>query len=283
MSFITILQLRQTRILTKCLLEQYLKRYLRCQTKFYCIKHTSHKNAINSKDRTIKRKALKARILEDIKETKKKVEGIIERENIWTVPNLLCVGRMVTSPYLSYLILSQDYQVALWLLAFAGVSDLADGWIARTWSSQASKLGSFLDPVADKLLVGTLFLSLAWVGLIPVPLTCLVVARDIALVVAASYIRYRSLPAPKTLARYFDPTHATVQLAPTIASKLNTAVQLSFAAGTVAAPVFHFVNHPVLQCLCYITAISTLAGGISYLTSRNTYKFLRKKKVSTRS
>ncbi|KAF7418625.1 hypothetical protein HZH68_001278 [Vespula germanica] len=220
----------------------------------------SHKNAINSKDRTIKRKALKARILEDIKETKKKVEGIIERENIWTVPNLLCVGRMVTSPYLSYLILSQDYQVALWLLAFAGVSDLADGWIARTWSSQASKLGSFLDPVADKLLVGTLFLSLAWVGLIPVPLTCLVVARDIALVVAASYIRYRSLPAPKTLARYFDPTHATVQLAPTIASKLNTAVQLSFAAGTVAAPVFHFVNHPVLQCLCYITAISTLAG-----------------------
>lgn len=190
---------------------------------------------------------------------------------------------MVTSPYLSYLILSQDYQVALWLLAFAGVSDLADGWIARTWSSQASKLGSFLDPVADKLLVGTLFLSLAWVGLIPVPLTCLVVARDIALVVAASYIRYRSLPAPKTLARYFDPTHATVQLAPTIASKLNTAVQLSFAAGTVAAPVFHFVNHPVLQCLCYITAISTLAGGISYLTSRNTYKFLRKKKVSTRS
>lgn len=87
-------------------------------------------------------------------------------------------------------------QIALWLLAFAGVSDLADGWIARTWTSQASKLGSFLDPVADKLLVGTLFLSLAWVGLIPVPLTCLVVTRDIALVTAASYIRYRSLPPP---------------------------------------------------------------------------------------
>lgn len=282
MNFITILPLKQTRILKKCLLEEYLKRYLRCQAKLYCIKHTSHKNSINLKDRAIKRKALKVRILEDIKRTKKKVEGIIEKENIWTVPNLLCVGRMVTSPYLSYLILSQNYQVALWLLAFAGVSDLADGWIARTWSSQASKLGSFLDPVADKLLVGTLFLSLAWVGLIPVPLTCLVVARDITLVAAASYIRYRSLPAPKTLARYFDPTHATVQLAPTIVSKLNTAVQLAFAAGTVAAPVFHFVNHPVLQVLCYVTAISTFAGGISYLTSRNTYKFLRKKRISTK-
>jgi len=87
-------------------------------------------------------------------------------------------------------------QIALWLLAFAGLSDLADGWIARTWTSQASKLGSFLDPVADKLLVGTLFLSLAWVGLIPVPLTCLVVMRDVVLVTAASYIRYRSLPPP---------------------------------------------------------------------------------------
>ncbi|KAK2581721.1 hypothetical protein KPH14_002205 [Odynerus spinipes] len=190
---------------------------------------------------------------------------------------------MVTSPYLSYLILSQDYQIALWLLAIAGVSDLADGWIARTWTSQASKLGSFLDPVADKFLVGTLFLSLAWVGLIPVPLTCLVVTRDVVLVAAASYIRYRSLPAPKTLTRYFDPTHATVQLAPTITSKLNTAVQLAFAAGTVAAPVFHFVDHPVLQCLCYVTAISTVAGGFSYLISRDTYKFLRKKKVSSRS
>lgn len=87
-------------------------------------------------------------------------------------------------------------QIALWLLAFAGLSDLADGWIARTWTSQASKLGSFLDPVADKLLVGTLFLSLAWVDLIPVPLTCLVVTRDVVLVTAASYIRYRSLPPP---------------------------------------------------------------------------------------
>lgn len=198
-------------------------------------------------------------------------------------------------------------QVALWLLAFAGLSDLADGWIARTWTSQASKFGSFLDPVADKLLVGTLFLSLAWVGLIPIPLTCLVIARDIVLIIAASYIRYRTLSPPvrttcfiiliysffnisinlnidivalqfqKTLTRYFDPTHATVQLAPTLTSKLNTGIQLSLVAGTLAAPVYHFVGHPILQCLCYITAITTIAGGASYLLSKDTYKLLRKK------
>ena len=201
-------------------------------------------------------------------------------------------------------------QLALCFLGFAGFTDLIDGWIARTWSSQASKLGSFLDPVADKLLVGTMFLSLTWVGLIPVALTCLVILRDIGLIAGASYVRYRSLPAPvsfsaafwtlggrwrhqvpindesflqKTLSRYFDATHATVQLAPTLASKFNTAVQLSLVAGTLAAPVFNYVDHPILQGLCYLTAITTIAGGLSYLISKDTYKFLSKKKMTDRS
>lgn len=282
MSYFTILRFKHTTALNTSLLEKCLWQYLSHRERFYTAgANNNHNTSATSKARSVSKK-VKTRILQDIKQTKQRVERIIERENIWTVPNLLCMGRIVTSPYLSYLILSQDYQIALCLLAFAGLSDLADGWIARTWTSQASKLGSFLDPVADKLLVGTLFFSLAWVGLIPVPLTCLVITRDVALVSAASYIRYRSLPPPKTLARYFDPTHATVQLAPTFISKLNTGVQLSFVAGTLAAPIFHFVNHPILEGLCYITAITTLAGGISYLISKNTYKLLSKK-TSTRS
>ncbi|EFN89920.1 Probable cardiolipin synthetase [Harpegnathos saltator] len=253
-----------------------------CQARLYVVSTENRYKHVGAKERGVYRKTLRTRLLQDLKHTRRKVEEIIERENIWTVPNLLCMGRIVTSPFLSYLILSHDYQIALCLLAFAGLSDLADGWIARTWTSQASKLGSFLDPVADKLLVGTLFLSLAWVGLIPIPLTYLVIVRDVALVTAASYIRYRSLPPPKTLVRYFDPTHATVQLAPTLASKLNTGVQLTLVAGTLAAPIFNFVDHPVLQGLYYLTAFTTIAGGISYLFSKDTYKFLRKRKTPTR-
>ncbi|XP_012224026.1 probable cardiolipin synthase (CMP-forming) [Linepithema humile] len=282
MSYFTILRFKQSTILNKGLIEQCVKHYLIWQARFYVIGTENRlRHCIDTKEKANRRKALRMRILQDIKHTKRKVEEIIERENIWTIPNLLCMGRIVSSPFLSYLILSQDYQIALWLLVCAGVSDFADGWIARTWTSQASKLGSFLDPVADKLLVGPLFLSLAWIGLIPVPLACLVVTRDIALVTAASYIRYRSLPPPKTLARYFDPTHATVQLAPTLTSKLNTGVQLTLVAGTLAAPVYHFVGHPILQCLCYVTAITTIAGGVSYLLSKDTYKLLKKKKSPT--
>ncbi|XP_015597965.1 probable cardiolipin synthase (CMP-forming) [Cephus cinctus] len=279
MSCYLLTRLGRSKALDRCLLEKCLNQW---KPRLYYRSGEDHNNgSIDGDNQAQKKKPLRTRLMRDIRQTKEKVEEIIERENIWTVPNFLCMGRIVTSPYLSYLIVSQDYTVALCLLGFAGVSDLADGWIARTWTSQASKLGSFLDPVADKLLVGTLFLSLAWVGLIPVPLTCLVIVRDVALVIGASYVRYRSLPPPKTLARYFDPTHATVQLAPTFTSKLNTGVQLSLVASTLAAPVFHFVDHPLLQGLCYLTAFTTLAGGISYLISKDTYKFLTKKKITS--
>lgn len=262
----------------RCLFERCIK--LWGQRIYHGDTDNHNGNHVPAKQRPLSGKVLRERLIRDIRHTRERMEEVIERENIWTVPNFLCIGRILTSPYLGYLIVSQDYQVALWLLGLAGITDLADGWIARTWSSQASKLGSFLDPVADKLLVGTLFLSLTWTGLIPVQLTCLVVARDIALVIGASYIRYRSLPIPRTMAKYFDPTYASVQLAPTLASKLNTGVQLCLVASTLAAPVFHFVDHPVLQGLCYLTAATTIAGGLSYLVSKDTYKFLRKRKVS---
>ncbi|XP_046750874.1 probable cardiolipin synthase (CMP-forming) [Diprion similis] len=240
----------------------------------------SNDNRLSAKRQPLSSTVLRKRLIRDIRFTKERMEEVIERENIWTIPNFLCIGRILTSPYLGYLIVSQEYQVALWLLGIAGVTDLADGWIARSWASQASKLGSFLDPIADKLLIGTLFLSLTWTGLIPAQLTCLVVARDIVLVIGASFIRYRSLPMPRTLVKYFDPTYASVQLAPTFTSKLNTGVQLCLVGSTLAAPVFHFVDHPLLQGLCYLTAVTTLAGGLSYLVSKDTYKFLRKRNIS---
>ncbi|XP_014226049.1 probable cardiolipin synthase (CMP-forming) [Trichogramma pretiosum] len=276
MSYFAVLRLTRCRTLDRCLIERSFRQVV---PRLYSV---NNDEAYDRKQeikrlRRVRRKEIKARLIQDFEKTKKRVEEIIERENIWTIPNFLCVGRILSTPWLSYLIVSQDYKVALWLLGFAGLSDLADGWIARTWTSQASKLGSFLDPVADKLLVGTMFLSLTWVGLIPIPLTALVVSRDVALVAGASYVRYRSLPPPKTLARYFDATHATVQLAPTFISKCNTGVQLLLVAGTLAAPVFHFVDHPLLQGLCYLTAITTIAGGASYLFTKNTYKILSKK------
>lgn len=227
-------------------------------------------------------KESKQRILNDIKDTKtmmkERMENIIERENIYTIPNVLCVTRIVFSPYLGYLIVQSDFNLALGLLVVAGVTDALDGWIARTWKSQSSKLGSFLDPMADKVLIATLFLSLTYVDLIPFALTSLIVVRDVALVTAGSYIRYKSLPAPRTFRRYFDATHATAQLAPTNISKFNTMVQLALVAFTLGAPVFQYVDHPALHGLWYLTAGTTVASALSYAFTKGTYKFLKIKK-----
>lgn len=221
-------------------------------------------------------------LLKDIKETrdkvKEKMEEIIERENVLTIPNLLCISRIVMSPFLGYLILQSEFHLALGLFMFAGVSDLLDGWIARNFESQASKMGSFLDPMADKVLIATLFIALTYMDLIPVYLTGAIITRDFLLVTAAFCVRYKSLPPPRTLSRYFDVTHATAQLSPTAISKWNTGMQLVLVATTLAAPVFGYMDHPVLHVMWYATASTTLASAMSYLISRNTYRFLKPRK-----
>ncbi|XP_044729789.1 probable cardiolipin synthase (CMP-forming) [Chrysoperla carnea] len=221
-------------------------------------------------------------IIKDIKETKHKMKEKMEeaipiiRENIYTIPNLLCITRIVASPYLGYLIVQQDYHLAFALLVVAGITDLMDGWIARTWDGQSSKLGSFLDPMADKVLIATLFLTLTYSNLIPLLLTEMIIARDLLLVGAGFVIRFISLPKPRTLSRYFDASHVTAELAPTFISKVNTAVQLTLVATTLAAPVFGFVDHTALHVLWYTTGFTTLTSALSYVFSKNTYKVLRR-------
>ena len=78
-----------------------------------------------------------------------------------------------------------------------------DGWIARTFPSQSSLAGSFLDPLADKLLTGTVVVPTTLAGLMPWPLTALIVGRDALLVASAFVIRFVSLPRPRVSARSF--------------------------------------------------------------------------------
>lgn len=117
MNYFTVLRFKQrSAVLNKGLIEQCLKQYLMCQGRLCVIEGENRYRHCIAKERAIRRKTWRTRILQDIKHTRRKVEEIIEKENIWTIPNLLCMGRIVTSPFLSYLILSQDYQVRLNIL-----------------------------------------------------------------------------------------------------------------------------------------------------------------------
>lgn len=224
-------------------------------------------------------KERQGRLVKDLKDkqtkVRERVEEIIERENILTIPNLLCVGRGLMAPYLGYVIIEQDYRLAMGLLLFAGLTDLLDGQIARRWPSQMSKMGSFLDPMADKLLIGSLVISLTYVELMPLWLTAVILSRDVFLIGAGFVIRYISLPPPKTLVRYFDASHATAQLAPTFISKVNTVIQLATVGISLGAPIWDYVDHPVLQGLWALTGLTTAAAALSYVNAKDTYKFLR--------
>ncbi|PWN32503.1 uncharacterized protein FA14DRAFT_161911 [Meira miltonrushii] len=146
-------------------------------------------------------------------------------EDILTIPNVLTIMRLLSTPVLGYLVLIDEMQYALGLLAVSGFTDLLDGYLARKFGS-ATVFGSIADPAADKALMTVMVGVLAWRGLIPIPLVLLIIGRDVGLVLSAFLIRWKSLPEPKTFQRYWDPRLPSAKVKPTQISKYNTFLQI---------------------------------------------------------
>jgi len=197
---------------------------------------------------------------------KAKLEQMKEmKEDIFTVPNMLSTLRILATPVLGYLIVTEDFVSSIALFGVAGITDLLDGFIARNFKNQKSVLGTILDPLADKILISVLTVSLTVVSLLPVPLTALILSRDALLIGYAFYLRFKSLPSPKSISRYFDINFPTVELRPNLLGKANTVLQLALVGGSLAAPVLGFVDHPYLHYLWYTVACSTILSSISYV------------------
>jgi cardiolipin synthase len=104
-----------------------------------------------------------------------------------TAPNLLTILRICLAPFLVAAILERRFQVGLVLFIIAGLTDAFDGLLAR-WLKQKTTLGQYLDPVADKLLLSTLFVVLSHLGLIPRTVTIMVLGRDVGILVVAAIL-----------------------------------------------------------------------------------------------
>jgi cardiolipin synthase len=102
-------------------------------------------------------------------------------------PNQLTFLRLCLVPFLLLAVLEHHYRLAFLLFVIAGISDALDGVLAR-WLKQQTKLGQYLDPVADKLLLSSLFLTLHYVGLVSRRVTLLVFARDIGILVVGALL-----------------------------------------------------------------------------------------------
>ncbi|KAL1905165.1 hypothetical protein Sste5344_009111 [Sporothrix stenoceras] len=210
-------------------------------------------------------------------------------ENIYTVPNFLTVARLIAAPFVGYLIVTDQPGWALSLLTAAAVTDLLDGWIARRWNLH-TVVGSVLDPMADKVLMTVLAVSLAAQGGLPMWLAVLVLGRDVGLGIAAIYYRWVSLPPPKTFTRYWDFSLPSAEVRPTTISKYNTFLQLALMGVTTAAPVLAMTDGwaaavlggpydlaPALTVMQYIVAVTTVWSGASYVYSKDAVKILTQK------
>ena len=144
--------------------------------------------------------------------------------------------RILATPAIGYLIISDQYIPALALLVTAGITDVLDGWVARKWNLQ-TVVGSIVDPIADKFLVTVLTVSLATKGLLPVWLAVVILGRDVGLAVSAIWYRWISLPPPKTFRRYWDFTLPSAEVHPTGISKVNTLFQLTLLTASIMNPM----------------------------------------------
>lgn len=131
--------------------------------------------------------------------------------NLRQLPNTITGLRLAMAPVLPWLLLAGHYRSALGVALAAGLSDALDGLIAKRFGWQ-TRLGSLLDPIADKLMLGLAMLGLMWIGMLPVWLVVLVLVRDVVIVAgAAAWWR---------LAGPFDGR-------PSLLGKLTTALQVA--------------------------------------------------------
>ena len=170
------------------------------------------------------------------------------------LPNAITIARIIMVLPTAWLLWHRSYPAAFALMAIAGASDALDGWLARRYH-WFSRLGAALDPVADKLLVVTMFVIFTAQGVIPLWVAAIVVGRDLVIMFGA--ILYRLLFGP------FD-------FAPTFVSKANTAMQIVTVLlgllGLCEFGVLSVVAMTLLDPYCfYILAVLGVVSGIDYV------------------
>ena len=166
-----------------------------------------------------------------------------------TAPNLLTLLRICLAPFLVAAILDDHYAISFGLFLAAGLTDALDGTVARLLK-QRTVLGEYLDPVADKLLLSTLFLVLMHKGLIPARVTALVFGRDVGILVVAA-ILYAAV--------------GKREFKPSLFGKANTLAQVA----AVAVVLLHQLTAAPWVVVCRTVALDstmalTVASGLHY-------------------
>lgn len=167
------------------------------------------------------------------------------------IPNALCILRMLLVVPIAWLLTAGEYKLTLWVFAFAGFTDGLDGFLAKRcgWMSE---LGKILDPLADKILLVSVFITLAAIGVVPVWLAVTAVLRDAT--ITAGAIAYNAL---------YGYPHGN----PTVISKINTLCQILYLLLAVAAKAGEWTPDIALLVLGALVFVTTVVSGIDYVVT----------------
>lgn len=169
--------------------------------------------------------------------------------NAMSLPNLITLARLLSVPLIVSLILSHQLVAALVFFTLAGISDALDGFLARIFKSRTT-LGAYLDPIADKALLVSVFAALGHTGLAETWVVVLVIFRDL-LIVGGIILLFLF--------------KNTVEMKPLMISKINTVVQLAYAL-FILAQGDSLLNIPYFSSFFgYFVALTTVLSGVVYV------------------
>ena len=165
------------------------------------------------------------------------------------IPNLITGFRFLLVPPVVMLLLNERFDMALILFGVAGLSDGLDGYLAKR-NNWTSRLGTLMDPLADKLLLVSCFVTLGWMGWIPLWLVALVVLRDLVIVGGAIVFHLRV---------------ERLEAAPSIISKLNTFAQILLVLAVIFSQGIRELPVLWLDIITYSVLATTLWSGLDYV------------------
>ena len=165
------------------------------------------------------------------------------------IPNLITGFRFLLVPPVVMLLLNERFDMALVLFGVAGLSDGLDGYLAKR-NNWTSRLGALMDPLADKLLLVSCFVTLGWMGWIPLWLVALVVLRDLVIVGGAIVFHMRV---------------ERLEAAPSIISKLNTFAQILLVLAVIFSQGIRELPVLWLDIITYSVLATTLWSGLDYV------------------
>jgi cardiolipin synthase (CMP-forming) len=165
------------------------------------------------------------------------------------LPNLISLGRLLLVPVTIWLILGGRYGVAFWVFVAAGVSDALDGFLAKHFDRR-TRLGALLDPIADKALLVSVYVTLGLAHQLWTSVVILVVFRDVMIV--GGFLLIQAITAPKQ----YDPLYI---------SKINTGLQITLVAFVLARLGLGTDSGMFDVLLSVAVATTTVLSGLSYL------------------